>query len=384
MIAPMNPSVVFEELPTRARKKIAIATLSRPEVLNGLSLEMCHLLTEQLRRWELDDNIALVVLRGEGGKAFCAGGDLHSLYRSVQQNISGRPWDNAYAREFFAVEYRLDYSIHTYAKPVLCWASGIVMGGGVGLMLGASHRIVTETTRFAMPEIKIGMFPDVGGSWMLERLPAGLGMFLALTGAQLGASDCRYLGLADYYLPSQSWPDLLGSLQSSSWTDVREENDVRLHQILRGSRRDTLEAGPMQRHHGFLGEQCDGPDFDAICATIASWQTHADPFLSKAAETFTRGSPGSARLAFTLQRAAKGLSLASVFQMEYTVALQCIGMGDFMEGVRALLVDKDGKPRWQPHSIARASADWARHMFEPVWPDTEEHPLADLREISSF
>jgi len=380
----MKDSVVFEEIATRARKKIAVATLNRPKVLNGLSLEMCRLLTDQLRRWELDDNIALVVLRGAGGKAFCAGGDLHSLYRSVQQNISGRPWDNAYAREFFAVEYRLDYHIHTYSKPVLCWASGIVMGGGVGLMLGASHRIVTDTTRFAMPEIKIGMFPDVGGSWMLERLPAGLGMFLALTGSQLGAADCRYLGLADYYQPSQAWPELLKALQGSSWTDVREENDVRLHQILRGSKHAALEPGPMQRHHAFLGEQCDGPDFDAICATIASWQKHADPFLSKAGDTFVHGSPGSARLAFTLQRAAKGLSLARVFQMEYTVALQCMGMGDFKEGVRALLVDKDGKPRWQPHSIARASADWARQMFQPAWPDTEEHPLADLREVTSY
>jgi enoyl-CoA hydratase/carnithine racemase len=371
--------VLFEEVATRASKKIGIATLNRANQLNCLSLQMCRLLAGQLRRWELDDSIALVVLRGEGGKAFCAGGDLQSLYQSVLQNISGDPWDNAYAREFFAVEYRLDYQIHTYPKPLLCWGSGIVMGGGVGLMMGASHRIVTDTTRFAMPEIKIGFFPDVGGSWMLERLPAGLGMFLALTGTQLGAADCRYLGLADYYLPAQEWPALLGALENSSWSDVREENDVRLHQILRnGWRGEAPRAGPLQQHHGFLSELCDGPDFDAICAAIASWQEHSEPFLAKAASTFMAGSPGSARLAFTLQRAAKGLSLARVFQLEYTVALQCMGMGDFREGVRALIIDKDGKPSWQPHSIARASADWARNMCQPVWSDTDPHPLADL------
>jgi len=375
----MNAPVLFEELSTRARKQIALITLNRPARLNGLSLDMCRLLLEQLRRWALDDGIALVLLKGQSSKAFCAGGDLHSLYRSVQQNLSGRPWDNPYAREFFEIEYRLDYLIHTYPKPIVCWGSGIVMGGGVGLMMGASHRIVTETTRFAMPEIKIGLFPDVGGSWMLERLPAGLGMFLALTGAQLGAADCRYLGLADYWLHSSAWPHLLQTLVENAWTDGREENDVRLHQILRSHKpREELALGPLQRHHAFLAEQCDGPDFEAICAAIASWQHHPDAFLSQASQNFLYGSPGSARLAFALQRAAKGLSLAKVFQMEYTAALQCTGMGDFAEGVRALLLDKDHQPHWQPHTLARASGLWVHSFFTPCWPESEAHPLGDL------
>src|SRR5690606_4707416 len=142
--------------------------------------------------------IALVVLRGAGDKAFCAGGDLHAMYQGMLENRSGDAWQDPHAREFFEVEYRLDYQIHTYRKPILCWGSGIVMGGGVGLMMGASHRVVTDTTRWAMPEINIGLFPDVGGTWMLARLPGGIGRFIALTAAQLGASDCLALGLADY------------------------------------------------------------------------------------------------------------------------------------------------------------------------------------------
>ena len=406
----MSSPVLFEVLSTASRKKIAVATLNRPEVLNGLSLEVCRMLDEQLRQWEFDTSIALVVLKGAGGKAFCAGGDLHSLYRAMQENISGRPWDNLYAREFFEVEYRLDYLIHQYAKPVLCWGDGIVMGGGVGLMMGASHRVVTETTRFAMPEITIGFFPDVGGSWMLERLPGGIGLFLALTGAQLGAADCRYLGLADYYLESGAWPAVQLDLQARAWSSVRDENDIRLDQALRALRpAGQLAAGPLQSRHGLISEQCEGPDFDAICANVAAWADAADPWLATAARTFLHGSPGSARLGFALQQAARGMSLAQVFQMEYTAALECAVMGDFKEGIRALLVDKDKQPRWSPASIAGASSEWVRRFFAAgppqgsappakysplggqqaegaawgrsvlsAWPDTEPHPLADL------
>src|SRR5690606_29627114 len=146
-----------------------------------------------------------VMLRGEGDRAFSAGGDLHGLYTAMQCNAAGDPWANTHARRFFEVEYRLDYQIHTYPKPILCWASGIVMGGGVGLMMGGSHRVVTDTTRFAMPEISIGLFPDVGGTWMLARLPGGVGTFLAMTGAQLGAVDCMAFGLADYSVRADGW-----------------------------------------------------------------------------------------------------------------------------------------------------------------------------------
>ncbi len=375
----MNSPVLFQVLDTADNMKVGVATLNSPQTLNGLSLEMCELLEKQLGSWQEDDSVAMVILRGAGERAFCAGGDLHGLYKSMQQNSGGQAWDNVYARNFFDTEYRLDYQIHTYPKPVLCWGSGIVMGGGVGLMMGASHRVVTETTRFAMPEITIGLFPDVGGSWMLARLPGGTGLFLALTGAQLGHSDCRYLGLADYTLAAGQWDDLVQQIQAASWSGARSENDVRLGRLLRRMQATPDPAqGPLEKHYGLIRQACDGEDFDAICSSIASWIDNDDPWLKRAASTFLTGSPGSARLCFALLDRVRLLSLADVFREEYIVSLHCGVQGDFQEGIRALLIDKDKQPKWSPATLAQATDAWVQRFFQAPWPDSVDHPLADL------
>ncbi|MEO6986861.1 MAG: enoyl-CoA hydratase/isomerase family protein [Paralcaligenes sp.] len=376
----MSSSVQFEVLSTANQKNVGVATLNRPETLNGLSLEMCQLLARQLSRWENDDSIALVILKGAGEKAFCAGGDLHGLYQAMQDNHSGQAWGNTYARQFFDVEYRLDYQIHTYPKPVLCWGSGIVMGGGVGLLMGASHRVASETTRFAMPEITIGLFPDVGGTWMLSRLPRGIGTFLALTGAQLGASDLRHLGLVDYTLAASRWSDFVTCVQMGSWSGSRTQNDVQLRDLLlRLQPEPRLPAGPLQAHYAWINDACDGADFDAICRHIAGLASQEDAWLKRAAATFKAGAPGSARLCFTLLRQTRLLSLADAFRQEYIVSLQCGVAGDFQEGIRALLIDKDKQPKWRPASLAEATDDWVQRFFIPPWPQTQGHPLADMR-----
>ncbi|HUH86751.1 MAG TPA: enoyl-CoA hydratase/isomerase family protein [Pusillimonas sp.] len=374
----MSTDLLFSTLNAQGGRKIGVAVLNRPDKLNGLTLEMCRGLNQQLDQWAQDDAIALVVLTGKGDRAFCAGGDLHRLHACINAAQPNDPWSNTYAREFFAEEYRLDYRIHQYPKPVLCWASGIVMGGGVGLMMGASHRVATETTSFAMPEITIGAFPDVGASWMLERLPAGLGVFLALTGARLAAADCRYLGLVDYCLYSAGWPSLKQGLQTTRWSNNRHENDVLLDRLLRSSSVSDMGSTALQPEYERVAEQCDGPDFEAICRGIRGWQDASNTWLVRAAQTFVHGSPGSARLAFTLQKRARGLSLAQVFQMEYTAMLQCAASPDFREGIRALLVDKDMAPQWQPASIEQADEQWVEKFFVPSWPADTEHPLADL------
>ena len=373
----MSADLLFTTLDALGGRRIGIAALNRPQNLNALTLEMCRDLNMQLESWEKDDSIAVVVLTGKGDKAFCAGGDLHRLLASEAQ--PGDSWGNTYAREFFAQEYRLDYRIHRYSKPVLCWSSGIVMGGGVGLMMGASHRVATETTRFAMPETTIGVFPDVGASWMLERLPAGIGVFLGLTGASLAAADCRHLGLVDYALYSAGWPILTQRLQSTAWSDDRHENDILLDRLLRSeSVSDIGTPGPLQKIYERVAELCDGPDFEAICAGISGWRDASNSWMARSAQAFVRASPGAARLAFTLQKRARGLSLAQVFQMEYTAMLHCVARPDFKEGVRALLIDKKGSPVWQPASIAHADAEWVKQFFVPAWPEGVEHPLADL------
>ncbi|TAL76731.1 MAG: enoyl-CoA hydratase/isomerase family protein [Burkholderiaceae bacterium] len=375
----MDESVVFEMWSTVSKQKVAVATLNRPASLNSLTLEMVQSLTRQLRMWERDGSIAMVVLKGAGEKAFCAGGDIRQVYESVVANVTGRPWDNAYARAFFETEYRLDYLIHTYMKPVLCWGSGIVMGGGAGLMMGASHRITCETTRFAMPEVTIGIYPDAGGTWMLSRLAPGIGVFLALTGTQLGASDCQFLGLADYFLDSSRWADLRSALETQAWSDSRDENDVVLHQVLLSLRTtQSLPPGPLRERYSRIAELCAGPDFEAICDRLLALADTDDAWLRQAATTFRVGAPGSARLSFTLLRSVHAMSLADIFRQEYMVSLQCAAMGDFQEGVRALIVDKDKAPRWNPHTRAGASQDWVRRFFVPAWPDSILHPMADL------
>ena len=375
----MNAPVLYEMLPTAGRHKVAVATLNSPKTLNGLSLEMCESLATQLACWRNDDTIALIVLRGAGDKAFCAGGDLHGLYAGMLENTGGAAWGNAHARRFFEVEYRLDYDIHTYPKPILCWGGGIVMGGGVGLMMGASHKVVTTATRFAMPEITIGLFPDVGGTWMLSRLPTGIGLFLALTGSQLGASDCCYLGLADYAVDADGWENFAAHLGREQWSDHRADNDIRLDEMLGrthiGAR---LPLGPLQRNHTAIQQCCKGASLEAVAARIRALSDHEDAWLKRAAATFTAGSPGSARLSFALLSRARHLSLAQAFRQEYIASLHCCAQGDLQEGIRALLIDKDKRPKWRPSALSEASGDWVRRFFIPPWPSGAAHPLADL------
>lgn len=377
----MNEVVRFEELPAAGGHRIGLATLNSPQTLNSLSLAMCRQLDARLRAWQEDPTVAAVLLDGAGGKAFCAGGDLHSLYRSMLEHPQGKAWDNPYARDFFETEYRLDFLIHRYRKPLICWASGIVMGGGVGLMLGASHRIVTETTRFAMPEVTIGLYPDVGGTWMLSRLPRGIGSFLAMTGSQLGASDCLRMGLADRVCRSTDLDALRNALSDTAWGSDPRENSARVDRLL-----DDLTAsdaapapGPLQTHFDRIRAICDRKDFHEICAGIQAWAGHQDPWLARAAANFVSGSPGSARLGHTLVERMRHLSLADVFRTEYVVSLHCVAEGDLQEGIRALLIDKDRTPRWQPASLEQADAQWVERFFRRPWPEGVPHPLADLQ-----
>jgi len=374
----MSDSVAFQTLKTAGGQYIGVATLNRPETLNSLTLPMCEALLAQLQQWQRDAGIALVVLQGAGGKAFCAGGDLHGLYQHMRANRGGA-WDNDYVRTFFRVEYTLDYLIHTYAKPVLVWGSGIVMGGGVGLMAGASHRVISETTRFAMPEVAIGLFPDVGASWMLGRLPRPIARFLAMTGAHVNASDTLFLGLADDWMCSADWNAFREDLQAQPWGRDAHENAVRLSRVIQARQPvQAMDAGPVRRHADLIRQIASASDFTDICARIAALQSHEDPWLQRAAQGLIHGAPGSVRLSYELQERARLLSLADVFRLEYVVAMHCGARGDFQEGIRALLIDKDKTPRWNPATLDAADRQWADAFFQPPWPQGQAHPLAAL------
>jgi enoyl-CoA hydratase/carnithine racemase len=370
--------VLFEERVAENGKRIGIATLNAPKTLNGLSLDMAQLLDERLRAWAADHAVAMVVLQGAGEKAFCAGGDLHSLYRSMRDYQASRSTDvrdNTYASDFFSVEYRLDYLIHTYPKPILCWGHGIVMGGGIGLMAGASHRVVTERSRLAFPEITIGLYPDVGGSFLLHRVPENAGVFLALTGAPLNGGDAIHAGLADIQLPADSREALDAALLLASWSDDGKANAATLTDVLARFAVPST-PGPLQTHRASIAFACA---YDALDLVVAAIQTMPgdDPWLVTARQTLDTGAPGSARLAFALQRRVGLLSLADTFRLEYVVSLHCAAYGDFAEGIRALLIDKDRTPRWRPATLADATQAWVAPFFIEPW-NAGEHPLRDL------
>lgn len=361
-------------------RRVGIITLDTPQTLNSLSLPMAKLLDAQLGQWAGEPDVAMVILQGAGEKAFCAGGDLHALYEGMlkwRQSGSNLILDNTYAAEFFKVEYRLDHRIHTWDKPILCWGHGIVMGGGIGLMAGASHRVVSERSRLAFPEISVGLFPDVGGSWLLNRVPGRAGPFLALTGAPLNAGDAIHAGLADLHLPEASRDAVIAAILAQDWSDSALENHGLLDRLLAGFATPAA-AGPLQEHAAQIADIGALERLEDMVAAIQAIDPGDDTWLANAKKTLAAGSPGSARLGYELQRRAADMSLADTFRMEYIAALHCAAHGDFAEGIRALLIDKDRQPNWQPATLEEADAAFAARFLEaPAWP-RDRHPLAEL------
>lgn len=385
-LSSISPVVLFDTLPAANGKLIGVATLNAEKTLNALSMQMVSLLSAQLDAWGANPEIAMVLLQAAGDKAFCAGGDLQKLYTTIREHQASERRDdllgNPHALNFFEQEYRLDYQIHTYSKPILCWGHGIVMGGGIGLMAGASHRVVTEKSRLAMPEISIGLFPDVGGSWFLNRMPGKLGLFLGLTGAAINASDAKFVKLADYQLPHASKTAILASIQAQVWSDHAPENQHLLSKLLLEAEQTNPhhEHGPLRRHLDLINQLCSGADLALIAKQILELESE-DPWLQKAIATFQKGSPTSAWLTHALQQYCKHLSLAQVFRIELVAALACTSGNEFAEGVRALIIDKDMQPQWQVTSLAEINEEESiRNFFATPW-SADEHPLRDLETV---
>jgi enoyl-CoA hydratase/carnithine racemase len=370
--------VLFREQETASGHRLGIAILDAEKSLNSLTLEMIRLIDQQLDRWAVDPSMACVVLLGTGNKAFCAGGDVRSLRDAILAHRD-RSTPSPHALTFFGEEYRLDYRIHTYAKPVLVWGNGIVMGGGLGLLAGASHRIVTETSRIAMPEISIGLFPDVGGSWFLSRMPGRTGLFLALTGAALNGHDALVVGLADFFVRSTDFDALMQRLATMNWTTHPVTNHAVLSSTLREFATLAVEARPKSNVRAHADAIEDLTDADTLAAVVRRITDYPgdDAWLKRAATTLAAGSPTTAALVWELRQRAKHLSLAQVFQLELIVAMQCAMHPDLPEGVRALLIDKDYKPRWTPPTIETITDEWIAEHFSPPW-GKAPHPLADL------
>ena len=373
----MSDVVLFKELDSIDGKKVGVATLNSEKSLNALSLEMITLLKPKLDAWHLDDDIALVILEGAGEKAFCAGGDVVDLYHACQRTENG-----GFAPEvetFFSSEYQLDYLIHTYQKPLLLWGHGIVMGGGLGLMAGASHRVVTEKSRIAMPEITIGLYPDVGGSYFLNRMPDGCGLLLGLTGASINAIDAVYVHLADHCLLSSRKPELFEKLVSTKWGNTTSHNHQKLSDILTEyeiADKAEMPSGNLANHKELINSLANCERVEPAVVNILDEQTD-DKWLQRAQSSLSHGSSLSAHIVKKQLEVGKSKSLAECFRIELGLSMQCSAIGEFAEGVRALLIDKDNQPNWMFDSIHDVDKRTIDKMFESPW-SKEEHPLKDL------
>ncbi len=369
-------SVLFEELPAGGDSHIGVITLNSEKTLNALSLEMIDLIFPVLNDWRQRKEIALVVFQGAGERAFCAGGDIQELYYSMVRHPGG---PNPYAESFFEREYRLDYLIHTFEKPTLVWGHGFVMGGGLGVYSGCSHRIVTETTRIACPEITIGLFPDAGASVFLSRMPRHLASFMALTGCQINATDAKAIGLAEYRIPWQDKALVMETLVDQPWSEDPQSNRELLDRLLNVHQRlDDSPEGELMAHEGWIADLIPvnpGEHFVAEFSRRLDTTGTDDRWLQKAIRTFRAGSPTTAHIVAEQIERIQTLTLEEMFALELTVAVQCSRHPDFTEGIRALLIDKDNAPRWA-YPYGQVSREWLLEHFEEPWENG--NPLADL------
>lgn len=370
----MQTEVLFD-----TRNHVGLITLNRPAALNSLSLLMVTEMAAQLREWARDDSIYAVLVKGSGEKAFCAGGDIRALYESI---TSGGTLHEA----FFPHEYRLDYSIYRYPKPYLAVMNGFTMGGGMGISQGARLRIAGERTRMAMPETGIGLFPDVGASHFLSRLPGALGTYLGLTGTQILAADALALKLADVYLPPEAIDGLEDALATVKWgRDICTD----IENLMRNTGVRHLPGATLPALQPVIDKHFSRPGFPrpGIRDIMESLETETRPeyrdWAQNTLATLRKRSP--LMLAVTVQQLQRGsqLSLADCFRMELTMMHRCCKEKDFIEGVRALLIDKDNAPRWQPARLEEVSEERIGQFFRSPWSDTD-HPLARLeQEIQS-
>lgn len=375
----MNAPVLFEELSADKGQLLGVITLQSEHSLNSLTLEMVDLMLAQLTAWEHREDIACLLVKAAGDKAFCAGGDVHTLYQAVTVQ-PGEPCQ--YAEDFFAREYRLDYLLYNYAKPVICWGNGIVMGGGLGIMAACSHRVATEKTRVAMPEVTIALYPDVGGSWFLNRMPDKSGLFLALTGATINGADCVFTGLADYLISHNQFESILETLLAQPWSTTQQHNRDLVSDLLAvvtADCQDIMPAGRVEPHLETINRLCAGDDDLAIINAISGLETE-DPWLKKAANKLASGSPLSARIIYRQLQISSDMALADIFRSELQLSTNMIRYPEFAEGIRASMIDKDHNPQWQFTRAEEVPGDLLDKFFTAPscgasWP---ENPLADL------
>ncbi|XP_030369437.1 3-hydroxyisobutyryl-CoA hydrolase, mitochondrial isoform X2 [Scaptodrosophila lebanonensis] len=327
--------------------------INRPKALNALNLEMVRKIYKHLKKCE--KNKSLMIIKGTGDKAFCAGGDVRAL-------VEAGPTDES--KSFFREEYTTNALIGNYKIPYIAIIDGITMGGGVGLSVHGKYRVATDRTLFAMPETAIGLFPDVGGSYFLPRLQGKLGLFLGLTGHRLRGSDVYHAGIATHYCDSSKIPDLETALLNCPDADDVPELLQKFH---------CLPEKPFSLQP-FLDQINKNFTADSVEGIIENLKSDGSDWAKKTLETLCKMSPTSMKITYRQLELGSQQSLPQCLIMEYRLAVRHLERSDFKEGVRALLIDKDQQPKWQPSSLAEVSEEHVQWFFRKL-PDTEELKL---------
>ncbi len=365
---------------------LGVITLNRPKALNALTLEMVRELTTVLRGWAQDPDVLVVLLKGatrpatEGKPAathFCAGGDIRFMHDAA---LAG----NAALEDFFTEEYALDHLLHVFPKPTVAWMDGITMGGGMGLAQACDLRVATASLRMAMPETRIGLFPDVGGGHFLSRLTGHVGEYLGVVGPHLHVTDALTLGLADVHADSACLPSLLAAL--------REQADVRSGAELMDRLRAHADLHPLTHlpeatvtaRLDDIERHFEGRTLQDIVASLEAARDAGDDWAAETLKHMAGHSPLMMGVTLEQIRRARSMPLAEVFRMERTMVRHCFQIrtgaaSETVEGVRALVVDKDHAPRWNPPSVAEVAPTMVEAFFEAVWP-AYAHPLRDLHD----
>ncbi|AUH33983.1 enoyl-CoA hydratase/isomerase family protein [Paracoccus tegillarcae] len=333
----------MDDLDIRISGRAGRITFTRPKALNALTHEMARAIHRALNAWRDDDAVDLIIIDAEGDRAFCAGGDIAAIYHGA---LDG---NHQIGRDFFADEYRMNAAIADYPKPIIAFMQGFVMGGGVGVGGHAKHRIVGDTTQIAMPESTIGMIPDVGGTWLLSRAPGWIGEYLMLTSARMGPGDAIHAGFADTYLPESEWPALIAKLEKTGDAGLIEGQ--------------TPPPAPLADR-----------DLSAYGGSTLLEITDA---LERARDEgglkpVRRNSPLSMAAGLAMVRAARGdRKIQESLAREYRFTYRATEAGDFIEGVRAQIIDKDRNPNWKMPGSTKKVADMLASLGddELTWKD---------------
>ncbi|MDO6682596.1 enoyl-CoA hydratase/isomerase family protein [Oceanobacter sp. 5_MG-2023] len=370
-----SSDVTFKTLSARGGFKIGLVSLTRAKSMNALTREMIQAIGRRLARWQQSKRIVAVVIQGEG-RCFCSGGDIRQLYDGI---ADGDETGLKQADQFFELEYKTNIQLHRFTKPLIAWGHGYVMGGGLGLFLTANHRIGTTSMQLAWPEVRIGLFPDVLGSWYLSRIEPALGYWMGLTGMPINSTDALSQRLIDYQMADGDLEPLIGQLRRLDWTERTPDNQLLVRHLLGNwstpAAADKPESDWLRT--GATITEMMVPVIQQGLVALPAADADQDAWVQRGLHQHHAGCPATARLLVAQLALGRHMSLVEAARLELVMAWQACRHPDLVAGIRALLIDRGALPQWQHATPASVPDQWVKALMTSPW-KRDEHPFANL------